>query len=86
MGLPVRHLILATNSNDILTRYFNTGRYTRGEVNFSESPAMDIQVASNFERYLFYQLNQSTDKVFQIMEEFKLTLSLIHISEPTRPY
>ena len=73
MGLPVRHLILATNSNDILTRYFNTGLYTRGEVNFSESPAMDIQVASNFERYLFYQLNQSTDKVFQIMEEFKLT-------------
>ena len=73
MGLPIRHLILATNSNDILTRFFNSGHYARGKVNFTDSPAMDIQVASNFERYLFYQLNQSADKVSQVMAEFKLT-------------
>ena len=73
MGLPVRHLILATNSNDILTRYFNSGLYSREQVFYSESPAMDIQVASNFERYLFYQLDQSTSKVSQFMEEFKST-------------
>ena len=73
MGLPIRHLILATNSNDILARFFNSGNYSRTDVNFSESPAMDIQVASNFERYLFYQLDKSSTKVRQVMEDFKVT-------------
>lgn len=73
MGLPIRHLILATNSNDILARFFNSGDYSRTDVNFSESPAMDIQVASNFERYLFYQLDKSSTKVSQVMEDFKVT-------------
>ena len=76
MGLPINHLILATNSNDILARFFNTGEYSRGEVNFTESPAMDIQVASNFERYLFYELNQSSDKVVEFMEQFQSTGSV----------
>jgi threonine synthase len=70
MGLPIHRLILATNSNDILARFFNTGRYERGEVQFSESPAMDIQVASNFERYLYYELNQSGAKVRDFMAAF----------------
>ena len=55
MGLPIRKLILATNRNDILHRFFTTGRYERGPVHFSHSPAMDIQVASNLERYLYFQ-------------------------------
>lgn len=54
MGLPVSKLVLATNSNDILARFFNTGVYERGGVTHSLSPSMDIQVASNFERYLYY--------------------------------
>lgn len=53
MGLPIKKLILATNENDILYRVLTTGIYEIGEVTPSLSPAMDIQVASNFERFLF---------------------------------
>lgn len=54
MGLPIDKLVLATNENDILARYFNTGTYSLGPVEPTLSPSMDIQVASNFERYLYY--------------------------------
>ncbi|MDB5457096.1 MAG: threonine synthase [Caulobacter sp.] len=53
MGLPIARVIAATNSNDILTRAFADGRYARGAVAATQSPAMDIQVASNFERLYF---------------------------------
>jgi len=56
MGLPVERLILATNENDILARFFRTGRYERGTLQQTLSPAMDIQVASNFERDLYYRV------------------------------
>ncbi len=70
MGLPIRKLILATNRNDILARFFHTGVYQRGEVYISESPAMDIQVSSNFERYLYYALDGSCEKVSEFMAGF----------------
>ncbi len=70
MGLPIHKLILATNSNDILARFFNTGRYQRGDVHFSLSPAMDIQVSSNFERYLYYKLDGDSGKVNEFMASF----------------
>ncbi len=70
MGLPIGRLILATNQNDILCRFFNTGEYRRGDVHFTQSPAMDIQVASNFERYLYYKLGQSPEKVQAFMNSF----------------
>ena len=54
LGLPIERLVVATNSNDILARAFATGRYAKGEVVATQSPAMDIQVASNFER-LYYE-------------------------------
>ncbi len=53
MGLPLKRLVLATNANAILHRFVETGEYRRGEVVPTHSPSMDIQVASNFERYLF---------------------------------
>jgi threonine synthase len=56
MGLPVRHLILATNENDVLDEFFRTGVYRprRGaEVVQTSSPSMDISKASNFERYVY---------------------------------
>jgi threonine synthase len=53
MGLPVQRLVIATNENDILRRAFETGVYEVREVVATPSPSMDIQVASNFERYLF---------------------------------
>lgn len=53
MGLPVRRLIVATNDNDIVVRGLAQGDYSRGPVVATAAPAMDIQVASNFERLLF---------------------------------
>jgi threonine synthase len=53
MGLPVDRILVATNANDILAQTFETGRYARGKVHPTMSPAMDIQSASNFERLYF---------------------------------
>ncbi|HXF55526.1 MAG TPA: threonine synthase [Hyphomicrobiaceae bacterium] len=53
MGLPVEQLAIASNSNDILPRAFESGVYEMREVVQTSSPSMDIQVSSNFERYLF---------------------------------
>ena len=53
MGLPIKRLIIGTNANDILARFFASGRYERATVTPTISPSMDIQVASNFERLLF---------------------------------
>ena len=71
MGLPVSELLLATNENDILTRFFSTGTYGKAEVVSTISPSMDIQVASNFERYLYYRLDADSEKVASLMEQFK---------------
>jgi threonine synthase len=53
MGLPVARLVIATNENDILARALETGRYEVRGVTPTQSPSMDIQVSSNFERLLF---------------------------------
>jgi threonine synthase len=53
MGLPIARQILATNANDILHRFVCTGEYHKDRVVQTLSPSMDIQVASNFERYLY---------------------------------
>jgi threonine synthase len=53
IGLPVRELVIGSNRNDILTRFFSTGRMQAEEVVPTLSPSMDIQISSNFERYLF---------------------------------
>jgi threonine synthase len=53
MGLPIECLIVATNENDILYRALNRGDYSVNEVVATDSPSMDIQVSSNFERLLF---------------------------------
>jgi threonine synthase len=53
MGLPIERLIIATNENDILVRTLANGRYAPKGVKATQSPSMDIQVSSNFERLLF---------------------------------
>lgn len=53
MGLPIEKLVVATNQNDILDRFFNQGEYVKKTVIPSLSPSMDIQISSNFERYLY---------------------------------
>jgi threonine synthase len=66
----IRNLILATNDNDILSRFVNDGDYSLGEVKITSSPSMDIQAASNFERYLYYLTDSDAAKTKELMEEF----------------
>ena len=63
MGLPVAELIVATNSNDILVRALTTGRYEPRTTLPTQSPSMDIQVSSNFERLLFEIAHRKPEKV-----------------------
>lgn len=70
IGLPVARLIVATNTNDILARFLESGRYARGEVAATMSPSMDIQVASNFERLLFELLDRDGVEVARRMADF----------------
>lgn len=69
MGLPVECLVLATNSNDILTRFVHTGTYQTGKVHSTVSPSMDIQISSNFERYLYYLMDENPAEVCRLMNE-----------------
>jgi threonine synthase len=73
MGLPIRSFRVATNQNDILHRLFTTGEYEVHRVSPSLAPSMDIQVASNFERFLYYAENSNPEKVREIMNRFKKT-------------
>lgn len=70
-GLPIEKLILATNENNILTRFINSGDYSTSKVVETISPSMDIQVASNFERYLFYLFKKDAAKVRAAFAELK---------------
>jgi threonine synthase len=76
MGAPLAQLVLATNRNDILSRFFNTGEYRLGDVHSTASPSMDIQVASNFERYLYYALGEDPAALRRRLETFRETGSL----------
>nr|CRH07305.1 Threonine synthase [Candidatus Magnetococcus massalia] len=71
MGLPVDKLVLATNRNDILSRFVNSGQYSAGEVSPTITPSMDIQVSSNFERYLFDLLGRDGDAVQACMKDMQ---------------
>jgi len=71
MGLPVERFIIATNQNDILARFFSTGRMEIQPVAPSYSPSMDIQVSSNFERLLFDMLDRDGAQVARAMGEFR---------------
>lgn len=73
MGLPIENLVIATNRNDILTRFFETGIMKTHSVEPSLSPSMDIQISSNFERYLFELLDGDTIQLSVLMNEFKTT-------------
>ena len=71
MGLPVERLILATNENDILVRFVQEGEYRPAAFRGTHSPSMDIQVASNFERYLYYLYGEDAQKVRGLMGDFR---------------
>jgi len=69
----INRLVLATNKNDILARFINKGVYSKSRVSATYSPSMDIQVASNFERYLYYLRHEDPVQVTKDMETFSTT-------------
>jgi len=72
MGLPVGKLVCASNSNNVLTDFFNTGVYNRNRTFFkTSSPSMDILVSSNLERLLFHVSDCDTEYVKGLMEDLK---------------
>lgn len=71
MGLPIKRLIIGSNRNDILTRFFETGTMKTENVEPSLSPSMDIQVSSNFERYLCDLVGRDTKSIAKLMQSFK---------------
>lgn len=78
LGLPVGKLVVATNENDILHRFFTNGKYHKTTCLATLSPSMDISVSSNFERYLFHLCDNDPKVLKGWMDGFerdgKLTL------------
>lgn len=70
MGLPINRLTIGSNRNDILTRFFDSGRMARSDINATISPSMDIQISSNFERYLFELGGRDSAQVCAWMAQF----------------
>ena len=73
MGLPIETITVATNSNDIVSRAVETGSYARGAVAATQSPAMDIQIASNFERLYFEAVGRDAEAVARAFRQFAQT-------------
>lgn len=73
MGLPVGKLIVATNENDILHRFFTKGEYHRYDIAETISPSMDICVSSNFERYLYHLAGDDPTTLASWMSAFEAT-------------
>jgi len=64
LGLPIKKLIVATNENDVLDEFFQTGVYRpRAETTHTSSPSMDISKASNFERFIFDLVGRDPERV-----------------------
>jgi len=71
MGLPIGRLICASNKNDVLTDFINTGLYDRRREFFkTTSPSMDILISSNLER-LLYLMSGDTELVSSLMAQLK---------------
>lgn len=69
MGLPVNNLICASNENNILTDFINTGIYDANrDLKVTTSPSMDILVSSNLERFLYHISDEDTNLVNDLME------------------
>jgi threonine synthase len=70
MGLPVKHFICASNSNNVLSDFINTGVYDKNRVlNKTVSPSMDILVSSNLERLLFELTDNDAAQVAEWMSQ-----------------
>jgi threonine synthase len=85
MGLPAERLVIATNENDILYRAWSTGMYTLADVVATTSPSMDIQISSNFERFLFEASGRDAAYVRGKMNSLRQSRS-IGLGEAMVPY
>ena len=72
-GLPIERLIIGSNRNDILTRFFETATMQARDVIPTLSPSMDIQISSNFERLLFDLMDRDGARVSETLEAFRRT-------------
>ncbi len=81
-NIPINKIIIATNKNNILDRFFKTGTYKKEKVFETISPSMDIQIASNFERLLF-DINKGNGSIVNtLMEKFKKSSFVKVAKEP----
>jgi threonine synthase len=71
MGLPIDRLIVGSNRNDVLTRFFESGTMSLGTVHPTLSPSMDIQISSNFERLLFELYDRDGAAVARLIQELR---------------
>ena len=71
MGFDIDRLIIASNENDILTRFINDNDMSLKSVTATWSPSIDIQISSNFERMLFWLLDSDAEKCEAIMQDFR---------------
>ena len=71
LGLPIDKLIVATNKNDILHRAISGGDYTQKKVEQTNTPSMDIQIASNFERLLYDIKDCNSEVTNEVMNKIK---------------
>lgn len=70
MGLPVKKLICASNSNNVLTDFLNTGTYNKNRAFYTTtSPSMDILISSNLERLLYHMSGNDDHCVKELMQE-----------------
>ncbi len=77
LGLPIDKLIVATNKNDILHRAISGGDYTQKQVEETNTPSMDIQIASNFERLLYDVKDCNSEVIKEVMSKIKSNSFLI---------
>ena len=69
IGLPIKQLVVATNSNDILHRFISGNEYPTTDLNHTLSPSMDILASSNFERYLFDLFDRDAESLKEFMSK-----------------
>ena len=69
LGVPIKKLISASNKNDVLSDFFKTGKYDKKRDFYTTfSPSMDILLSSNFERFLYYALNEDDARINSLMD------------------
>lgn len=87
MGIPIKHLVCATNENNVLAEFFRTGVYrirSSTETFVTSSPSMDISKASNFERFFFDLAGRDHDEIRHLFGEQLIQKGVIDIRK--KPY